>query len=245
MRDDDFMTRLQESPRQAFADQLYRRITDPMATPTQPQRQLPARRLAFALTLLALFLAASLALSPAARALAGDVLRQIGAISVAPAGESGPIVPEATALPPQPAQMAASAAEARELAGFPLHTPTYVPAGYSQSDDYSVAPQGAGVIVATGYRAGNHFLIFNAYRYGEGDHFDQSLGPGEVAREVTVRDTTGLWITGRPMLHPDGTTSELLATSWLLWAEDGVNYTLFGDDLSLDEALKVAGGLAR
>jgi hypothetical protein len=245
MNDDDFLTRLQESPRQSFADQLYRRITEPMATPTQPSRRLAARRLAFAAALLALFFLASLALSPAARAFAGDILRQIGAISVAPVTETSQVNTAPTAEPPQAGQSQAadSATEAARLAGFSFAAPATLPAGYEQDGAWSVSPQGAGTIVANSYRSGDHFLFFNAYRYGAGDQFEQGLGPSEAAREVDVRGTTGLWITGRPMVHSDQPGGELLATSWLLWEEDGINYTLWGDDLSLDQALQVAESL--
>lgn len=247
MNDDDFLTRLNEPPRKEFADQLYRRITEPMATPTQaqPSRRLAARRLAFAAAVLALFFAASLALSPAARAFAGDILRQIGAISVAPVTETSPVSTAPTAEPPQAgeAQAAESAAEAARLAGFTFAAPAILPAGYEQDGAWSVMPQGAGVVAASSYRSGDHFLFFNAYRYGAGDRFEQGLGPAEVAREVDVRGTTGLWITGRPMVHPDQPGSGLLDTSWLLWEEDGINYTLWGDDLALDQALQVAESL--
>jgi hypothetical protein len=256
MNDDDFLTKLNEPPRQEFADQLYRRITEPMATPTQPSRRLAARRLAFAAALLALFFVASMALSPAARAFAGDILRQVGVITVAPMPQASPHsgdvalapAPQPTAAPPQPglAESASSADEAARLAGFTFAAPATLPAGYEQDGGWSVMPQGAGVVVASSYRSGDHFLFFNAYRYGAGDQYEQTLGPAEAAREVDVRGTAGLWITGRPMAHPDQPTGDpaLLPTSWLMWEEDGINYTVWGDDLTLEEALAIAAGLS-
>lgn len=251
MKDDDFLTQLQQPPRPEFAAQLYRRIDQPMNTTTSWAEHLKPRRIALALTLLMLMLAASLIFSPAVRAFAEDILRQIGAISVAPVPAEGPANPEATAVPPQPgqAQRAESSAEAAQLAGFPMLAPTYLPEEYVASADWSIMPQGEGVIVARRYHAGDHFLYFNAYHYGPNDFYDQGITPNETATEVLVRGLPGMWITGRFMTHPDKPASndapELLDTSWLLWDEDGVNYTLFGDDFTLEEALRIAEGLDR
>jgi hypothetical protein len=247
MKDDDFLTQLRQSPRPEFAAQLYRRINQPMNTTTSWTEHLKPRRIALALALFIFLLFASLLFSPAVRAFAGDILRQIGAISVAPVPAEGPAVPQATAVPPQAglAQTAGSAAEAAELAGFALQAPAYLPEGYAPSADWSIMPQGEGVIVARQYQAGDHFLLFNAYRYGANDRYDQGFGQNETVTDVTVRGQTGLWITGRLMAHPDRDSADLLATGWLLWAEDGVNYTLIGDDLTLEEALRIAEGLSR
>jgi hypothetical protein len=258
MKDDDFMTRLQESPRQAFADQLYRRITDPMATPTQPQRQLAARRLALALTLLALFLVASLALSPAARALAGDVLRQIGVLTLSdrPAGEAvliEPASPEqlaaarATATPVVPgSREGADLAVAAREAGFEPFLPAYLPAGYSQVeaiaaqylDDDGVA-LGMGILVT--YLSGSGGYLSTGTTAYDGRAQDVAVG-GLAVSDVMVNGQPGVWIEGIPFAS---SLSESETINMLLWEEGDFLVTLQADRLSLEEVLKVAASLAR
>jgi hypothetical protein len=55
-----------------------------------------------------------------------------------------------------------------------------------------------------------------------------------------VRGQIGVWLTGRYM----GETAESIQpTNWLMWAEEGVNYTLYSDTLSLAEMMAIAENL--
>lgn len=243
MKDDDFLTQFRETPRPAFAAQLYRRINKPMNT-TFSKRPSPARRLALAGSMAVLLLVTLLALSPAARAVAGELMRQVGAISVVP-GETSPPAP--TAVPPRPgdASFAPTAAGATALAGFPVLETSWLPAGYQASGDWAVAPQGQGVIVARAYVAGegDDFLMLNQYRYGSEDQFEQTYGANETMAEIEVRGRQGLAISGRLVTHPDKPEQAPQPTNWLMWEENGVTYTLFANALSAAELAQIAEGL--
>lgn len=243
MNEDDFLTQFRETPRPEFADQLYRRINQPMNT-THANSSPVRRRLALTFALLSLLLVMLVVASPAARTLAADLVRQFGAITVAPADVASPAEPAPTAAPPtnDAVAFARNAAEASTIAGFTVLQPGWLPAGYEAAGDWSVASQAQGVVVVREYRAqqGEHFLIFNQYRYGSEDHFDQSYGPNETVSDVHVRGQQGLAISGRLMVHPDNVGAEPLPTNWLMWEEDGVTFTFFGDELSHEALMRMA-----
>lgn len=246
MKEDDFLTQFREEPRPEFAEQLYRRINKPMNNP--PLHRPHVRRLAFAGGLFALLLLVSLAVSPAARAFAGDLVRQIGAFTVAPyeALPADPARPTAEPPTPQDVSFAATASEASALAGFTVLQPAWLPDGYQADLDWSVAQQEQGTIVVRQYQSaqGAHFLLMNQYQYGSDDQFAQTYGDNETVSDVQVRGQQALAISGRLMDHPLDRDAGLVPTNWLLWEEGGVNYTLWADDLTLDELMQVAAELA-
>jgi hypothetical protein len=252
---DDFLKKYRKPPRPQFAAELYERISEPMET--QP-KLLYRRRTALAMASIGLILILAILISPPVRAFADQVLRQIGVFTLvdesarAGAGEPVDAPPVPTAEPPAAGQSrrATDAAGAGSLAGFTVLAPTYLPDGYIQEGTWSVQPQGAGVIVVNGYRSaeGEHFLLLNQYRYGPGDSFEQSYAQNEKVQDATVRGHPGAWITGRLMTDPARGAQPgepaLGPTNWLLWEENGVNYTLFGDVLGLEEMQKIAASLA-
>jgi hypothetical protein len=250
---DDFLKQFRKPPRPQFAADLYERISKPMEM--QP-RLFYWRRMALATAIIGLVLALAIFISPPVRALADQILRQIGAFtfvdrsSQVGVAEPADEPPAPTAEPLAPGQMraASDAAQASSLAGFTVLAPTYLPSGYSQEGSWSVAPQGNGVIVVSSYRSqAGHFLLLNQFQYGAGDSYEQSYYANEEVQDVTVRGHAGVWLVGRSMTDPWSTPQpgqpELVATSWLLWEENGVNYSLFGDALDQDEAQKIAESL--
>jgi hypothetical protein len=243
MNEDDFLIQFRETPRSEFADQLYRRINKPMAT-TKSSVPSVKRRLALASGFLSLLFVTLLLLSPAARTFASTLVRQIGAITVAPADIAPPSEDVPTAVPPSAAgvTLVGSRQEAATLAGFTILQPVWLPAGYESTGDWSVAPQGQGTIVARTYQTtqGDHFLILNQFKYGANDRFDQSYGANETVIETEVRGRPALAISGRLMTHPKNGDSGLLPTNWLLWEEDAVNVTLFSDNLRIDALVQIA-----
>jgi len=247
MNEDDFLTQFREDPRPEFAEQLYRRIDKPMTT---TNLNLPfVRRLALAGGLSTLLLLALLALSPAARAFAGDLVRQIGAFTVAPFEAMPAATVAPTAEPPaaSDAASAATGAEASALAGFAVRQPSWLPDGYQPDGDWAIVPQGQGVNAVRQYLAGQgeHFLILNQYRYGSGDSYEQTYGDNESVSDVQVRGQQALAISGRLMDHPHDGETGLVPTNWLMWEEGGINYTLFADDLTIDDLLRIAETLSQ
>ena len=241
---DDFLKKYYKPPRKQFAADLYQRITTPMDT--QPrflklQRVLLASAALFAILVVALFV------SPPARAFAMQLFRQIGVFTFVEVTEEQPGINPSpmppTAEPPVEGMVewAASPAEASELAGFVVYSPADLPAGYEMTGEWSLMDQGNGRVVVSKYQdAGGHYLMLNQYRYGEGDHYEQSYADNEKVTDVTVRGQPGVWIEGRMVGESSGA---LAPTLWLMWEEGGVNYTLFSDALSKEAMLKTAESL--
>jgi hypothetical protein len=249
---DDFLNRWRKTPSPEFSKALYKRISQPMTEKTI-NRRLTAGRLAGALAALILIVAFTLALSPAARAQAGELVRQIGPFSFFDrSGESqraipSAAIPEPTAEPPSGnvAEMADSAALAAEISGFRVYEPLELPEGFKLVDGWTVMPQASGTVVVSFYSdAAGHFLGINQYRFGPTDHWDQSYGQNETVREIDVRGQSGVAVSGRYMTHPieagQSQVPELLETNWLIWAEDGVAYTLLSDSLTIEALIAVA-----
>lgn len=248
------LTRFRKSPRPEFADALYKRIREPMAEEISVRNVLPLRRAALALGLLLLVLLFTLTLSPAARAVANEQIRQIGALIFREAGsDPGPTVKPTVAAPsaadaPQPVTLAQDAAR---LAGFEVREPRYLPAGYVQEGGWSVDRRESGVYVASSYRhnGNDEFLLLNQTQYTAGTTFEQSYADNEQVSDVTVAGEDGIWISGRLMTDPQEVNGEpageplLQPTNWLIWREGEIVYTLFGNGLTQDEMIQVAESL--
>jgi hypothetical protein len=241
--DDEFLKNHNKKPRPDFAQALYKRISKPMNIETKTYR---SRRLALASVLSLVILAALVLSLPAAQVFASSLLRQIGAIVLidqSVARSEAAVPPAATAVPFTPAAVHSveSASEIARYAGYQPATPNDLPEGYEAKSPWSIAELDDGVSVYREYRnASGNFLIYNAVKHDESAHFEQTYGANEQLTDVTVRGQIGVWLTGRFM----GETAESIQpTNWLMWAEEGVNYTLYSDTLSLAEMMVIAENL--
>lgn len=249
------LTRFRKSPRPEFADVLYQRISEPMTERTLKSNVLPLRRMALALGLLLVTLLFTFIFSPAARAVANEQIRQIGALIFREAGSASvPTLEPTVAAPsavdaPQPVSLMQ---EAARLAGFEVRAPRYLPADYVQEDGWSVAQRESGVYVVSSYRQreNDRFLLLNQTRYTAGTTFEQVYADNEVVSDVTVAGQEAVWISGRLMTDPEITSSEfageppLQPTNWLVWQKGETVYTLFGNGLAQDEMIRIAESLA-
>jgi hypothetical protein len=252
---DNFLNQFRQSPRREFASELYQRINKPMS-PKSAFNPLLLRRTALAFGAIALLLMAALLFSPSARAFAGEQLRQIGAFLFNPV-ESGVAIEPGEAQPtvPAPAEITAefvkNAAEASNLAGFTVLTPAYLPDGYSENQPWSVDNRNGSIYIVSSYgsSAGNHFLLLNQTLFAEGAAFEQQYGENENVTDVMVGQYSGLYHTGRLMAHPDlgvrtrNEAPDLIPTNWLYWEANGINYTLFSDDLDQEQLIRIAESL--
>jgi len=252
---DEFLTQFRKPPRREFTDELYQRINKPMIKQS-PSSQFLMRRTALAFGAFALLICATLLISPSARAFAGTQIRQIGAILLrADDGSLSEIAataqPTIPAPPENTARTADDAAEATSLAGFKVMAPGYLPEGYSLQKAWSIDHRDSGVYVVTTYgeRVDRHFLIMNQTLFADDASFEQRYAENETVTNVLIGPTKGVFISGRLMTHPDqtaatdGERSDLLPTNWLIWENNGITYTLFGDDVSQDEMVRMAKSL--
>jgi len=248
------LTRFRKSPRPEFVDALYQRISEPMTEKTIKPNVLPRRRMALALSLLLVVLLFTFTFSPAARAIANEQIRQIGALLFREAGSDPVPTMEPTMAAPSPADAPHSVAQVQEaagLAGFEVRAPRYLPAGYVQEDGWSVAQRESGVYVVSSYRQreNDRFLLLNQTRFAAGATFEQVYADNEAVTNVTVAGQEGVWISGRLMTDPEvaevepGGEPPLQPTNWLVWQEGEIVYTLFGNGLAQDEMIRIAESL--
>jgi hypothetical protein len=240
---DEFLKKHNKNPRPDFAQALYKRISKTMNVETKTYRP---RRLALA-SVLTLVILAGLVLSlPAAQAFASSLMRQIGAVVlIDQSGGRGEVAmpPAATAVPFTTAVVhkVESTSEIAQYAGYQPATPVDLPEGYEAAGSWSIVNLGEGFSAYREYRnASGSFLIYNAVKHDEGVHFEQTYGDNEQLTDVTVRGQAGVWLTGRYVGQTEGS---IQPTNWLMWAEEGVNYTLYSDTLSLAEMMAVAENL--
>lgn len=249
------LTRFRKSPRPEFADALYKRISEPMTDTSLKRNVIPMRRAAFALGLLLMALLFTFAFSPAARAAANEQIRQIGALIFREASDEPVVTAEPTMPAPSGAdapQHVALAQDAARLAGFEVRTPRYLPAGYVREGGWSVAQRESGMYVVSSYRKreNDRFLLFNQTRYTAGTTFEQVYADNEEVSDVTVAGQEAVWISGRLMADPgvvnweEGSEPPLQPTNWLVWQEGEIVYSLFGNDLTQDEMMRIAESLA-
>jgi hypothetical protein len=241
---DEFLKRYRKEPRPDFVEALYKTISRPV---NEQRTIFQPRRLALALTMSVVVVTVVLAVSPSAQAFANTLIRKIGAIVLIDQSDQTAVPlasPAPTAPPPAAglAQYAQEDAEIGRLAGFQPVTPGYLPAGYVAQGPWSIVPMDGSMGVYRQYRdpSGDHFLVFNPVRHADTARFEQGYGGNETLTDVFVRGHSGVWIVGRLFADSSG---RLVPTNWLMWAEDGVNYTLYSDELPLDEMLKVAESL--
>jgi hypothetical protein len=248
---DDFLKQYHKAPPPKFAAALYRKISETkMNHETQKSFNFTWSRPALALAALLIVLTVTLFASPAARASAGQLWRQVGILKLYDPGDEGPPL-QPTAEPPtgNEGRSADATLPLTVQAGFTVLTPGYLPDGYTQAGDWGIAQKTDGITVYSGYegKAGESFLTLNQHRYGSQEHFDQWTSQNEVITNVTVRGLPGVWISGRLMTNPlrEAVAGEpdLQPTGWLMWENQGVIYTLMSNTLPLAEMMKVAESL--
>jgi hypothetical protein len=240
---DDFLTKFRKTPRPEFAASLYERINTPMQTKTAPQG------IRFAALAVSLFIVLTMALflSPSVRAFGQSLLRQIGGFSFS---QGAPQRIDASKLPASinivdtststrieltsDSIAANDLASAADLAGFPVLTPSYLPLGYVPMEGgWRITSENNSTAVTSGYFDGmkNYFFV-TQWKVGEGDT-TKTFTRQEIV-DVNVRGQNGVWL-------PNASTNSRSVA--LVWAENGITYTLISNALSLDEALKVAESL--
>ncbi len=248
---DDLLIRLRPSPRPEFAAALYRKISQPVARPSRFATAL--RRTMLASAALAAVLTVILLVSPLARAFADHLVRQIGAYTFI----GGLTLPDASKAanvttkksinkplaPPDtlPSQAAPDVAKASALAGFAVRTPAYVPAGYTPKGDWSVETRENGVLAVCSYvnvdgEKENHFLSISQLKPREGSPNREFHVSEEQMQDVIVRGAPGVWLASRGKEN---------AKYSLVWAEDGITFSMSSDALSLEEMLKIAESLGK
>lgn len=251
---DDFLKSMHKPPRRAFVNELYERINQPMNESRYRIEPFVLRRAVLTLGIASLLLLATVMVSPAARAFAEEQFRQIGALIFRPL-DAGPV----TAVPPtvpapgdtNPPENSTLLEDASRLSGFTVLAPGYLPDGYTVASVWSVDHKESGVYVVSTFRhaANNQFLLLNQIDYTPGASFEQTYGGNEQLSDVSVRGQQGVWITGRLMTDPTDHSPDLQAepqlypTNWLVWQEGEITYTLFGNELSQEEMIKIGESL--
>ena len=130
---------------------------------------------------------------------------------------------------------AVDTAGASTLAGFAVLAPSYLPSGYSAMSDWLVSPQGSGLIATKGYRdAAGDFFIINEWRAGDSQTQEYAR---DTIVDVTVHGQPGVWL-------PDNGSGPGHKHA-LVWAENGITYSLVTDSAPLDEMMKTAEGLGK
>jgi hypothetical protein len=209
------------------------------AEPPRVRVRLPRRRLVLALAALVAVLAAALAVPPVRGAIL-DALG-IGGVTIERVDELPPVSPPGElGLGP-----ATSLGEARERAEFPVRLPD--PAEWGRPDGVFLSEDVPGGIVSLVYGDEQRPRLLLSEFQGslEPDLVKKAVTPETRIEFVTVRGTTGVWITGEPhavtVFDRFGQTREdvfRLAANTLVWAEDGVTYRLEGDfDLATAQSI--------
>ena len=201
------------------------------------------RRLVLALAALAVALAAALAV-PSVRAALLDVLG-IGGVTIERVDELPPVSPPGElGLGP-----AVSLDEARAAVDFRVRRPD--PDEWGEPDGVYLGEVVPGGIVSLRYgsEARPRLLLSEFQGRVEPDLVKKVITPATRIEFVTVRGTTGFWITGEPhavtFFDRDGLAREdvfRLAANTLVWAENGVTYRLEGE-FGLPTALAIAGSV--
>lgn len=216
------------------------------------------RQIAAVFAVLALILSLSFILPPV-RALAGQVLDQIGlftftneaAIPQEWIGQENFNAAGGATATPQPVQSGAilSEQEAEEQAGFDLVTPGYLPQCFSLNGRNLSGEQDAPTIWTAYHCPGETvyedvFLYIDQTRLKDRSTTDFAIGDAQPV-EVTVRGQKGLWIERAPIgvqSNREGKT-ELMPVNLLLWEEDGFFFQMRSNRLTGEEMLAVAESL--
>ncbi|MCL4271027.1 MAG: DUF4367 domain-containing protein [Anaerolineales bacterium] len=243
---DDFLYQFQKPPRKQFAADLYKRISQPMLN--KPALR---RRLIYTFTALLVALIGTLSISPAARAMAADFLRQIGIFNLSerPAGDYVNVSPPsaeqlaaanatATPLPSQP-EAGSSLEIAISRAGFLPYLPAELPSGYELQDivaadyiDDLGTEYGKGIFAKYASEGGG--LIEIQTNVFDGREIDVPVG-GLRITDTEVNGQPGVWIEDLSSING--------AIDMLIWEEDGFYLSIQSNQLTLEEVLNLAASL--
>jgi hypothetical protein len=233
--------------RESLRDQLLSRANRNSSRDRGKRSPNPRRTLAAIVAALLLITAAILAFPPL-RALAQEVLRQIGLIQLTNAPSSAqlwlthtPIPALITPLPNLELE------EARATFGRAIYTPTYVPAGY--------------VLTRLSASHGSVSSLYNLVVDGEccrtlwitqlrngGSTSPFGVGDAPIV-DVTVGDLPGEWVENAPIGADPSSESGILPANLLTWRDsDNVFWiqsfsTIDDQRLPLDEMLRIAESL--
>ena len=140
-------------------------------------------------------------------------------------------------------------AEARRLARYPILLP---PESLGDPDAVYLDPSAPGGQVSFLYRDGDEVrLLVSEFRAGIDEEFIQkSAGPATRIEPVSVNGGPGWWLEGEPheFFFVDPATKQVrpetlrLATNTLLWVSGGRTLRIEGEDLTRDEAVRLAEG---
>ena len=215
------------------------------------QIQTASRGMRFAALTLSMFivLTVTLFLSPSIRTFAQSLLRQIGGYTFTQ-GVPQPL--DASKLPASisivdtststsieltsDSTVANDLISADDLAGFTVLTPSYLPSGYIPMDGgWRITLESNSTAVINGYfDTTKDYFFITQWKVGEGDAA-KTFTREEIV-DVKVRGQNGVWL-------PNASTNSTSVA--LVWAENGITYSIISNALSLDEMLNVAGSLGR
>jgi hypothetical protein len=205
----------------------------------------------FAALTLSMFivLTVTLFLSPSIRTFAQSLLRQIGGYTLTQ-GVPQPL--DASKLPASisivdtststsieltsDSTVANDLISADDLAGFTVLTPSYLPSGYIPMDGgWRITSESNSTAVINGYfDTTKDYFFITQWKVGEGDAA-KTFTREEIV-DVKVRGQNGVWL-------PNASTNSTSVA--LVWAENGITYSIISNALSLDEMLNVAESLGR
>lgn len=247
---DDFLNKLQKTPRKQFAADLYQRISQPMSTNLKPSIR---SRLAYGFLALLIALTATLTFSPAMRVMARDFLRQIGIFNLSdrPAGDPVLVAPPSTEqiaaaqatstpLPPQP-ETGSPLEIAITRAGILPYLPAELPTGYEMEDivaaeyidDFGTL-YGKGIFAKYTSKDGGMLEIQTSVF--DGREIDMPVG-GQRVIEVEVNGQPGVWIEDFPSINEP--------IDMLVWEENGFHLSIQSTTLTLEEILRLAASLSQ
>lgn len=245
---DNFLNKLQKTPRKQFAADLYQRISQPMST--KPKTSIRSR-LAYGFLALLAALTATLSFSPAARVMARDFLQQIGILNLSdrPAGDPVLVAPPSTEqitaaqatstpLPPQP-ETVSPLEIAITRAGILPYLPAELPTGYEMKDivaaeyiDDFGTEYGKGIFARYETETGDWFEIQTSVF--DGREINMPVG-GQRVTEVEVNGQPGVWIEDFPSINGP--------IDMLIWEENGFYLSIQSARLTLEEVLNLAASL--
>lgn len=245
---DDFLNKLQKTPRKQFADDLYQRISQPMST--NPKISI-RNRLAYGLLALLTALTATFTFSPAMRVMARDFLQQIGIFNLSdrPAGDPVLVAPPSTEqiiaaqatstpLPSQP-ETGSPLEVAITRAGILPYLPAELPTGYEMKDivaaeyiDDLGTLYGQGIFAK--YTSEDGGMLEVQTSVFDGREIDMPVG-GQRITEVEVNGQPGVWIEDFPSINEP--------IDMLIWEENGYHLSIQSTQLQLEDVLALAASL--
>ncbi|MCU0488180.1 MAG: hypothetical protein MUE67_04410 [Anaerolineales bacterium] len=250
---DKFLYDIQQEPRVEFLERLYQQIN---AQPIKPRRRM--RQFSLSLGLAGFFLVLALVFSQPVRALAQNLMLQLGKLFVtqeptyAEQYERSLVNPDplpltTTSLPGVnwQAPPILTLAQAESQAGFPVAGILNPPIGWNLMARFVTLPDASTSFtrVTTTYEAGQSILVLTQSRFEPGAP-DEKLPVGEApAGPVTVHGLPGLWIENLRLstyVDENNRVAPQFA-NLLVWEQEGFDFRLQSTPgLALVEMLEIA-----